>query len=377
MSEHRLGIIGLGLMGREIVSAISRWNHLTADVPRPVITGICSPHDSSHEWFRKALPDLLVDTTDYRELLDSPEIDIVYIAVPHNLHEEIYVAAAEAGKDILGEKPFGIDLVANRTIIDAIAEAGVFARCASQFAYYPPAVRLYEEVNAGMAGRILDMRAGFHHSSDLDFEKPINWKRKIATNGAYGVMGDLGFHIMYLPFRLGVRIRSVSAVLSNIVEQRPGPDGPQACETWDNATLLCGAVSAADDPLPLTLEMRRMAPGATNTWFIEISGTKRAYRYSTSEPRTLYFCEVDGREQAWSRLDMGYKSAVPAITGGIFEFGFSDAIQQMLAAFMLERDGRLGEVLGAARPEETTYSHRVMSAALEAHEQGATVRIGE
>jgi predicted dehydrogenase len=375
MSEHRLGIIGLGLMGREIVSAISRWNHLTAEVPRPVVTGICSPHDSSHEWFRSALPDLRVDTTDYRELLASPEVDIVYIAVPHNLHEEIYVAAAQAGKDILGEKPFGIDLHANHSILAAIEKAGVFARCASQFAYYPPAVRLYEEVREGMAGRILDVRAGFHHSSDLDFEKPINWKRKVATNGEYGVMGDLGFHIMYLPFRLGMEVRSVSAVLSNIVEQRPSPHGPQACETWDNATLLCEAESAEGDAFPLTLEMRRMAPGATNSWFLEVSGTKRAYRYSTSEPRTLSFCEVTGRQQAWSRLDMGYASALPAITGGIFEFGFPDAIQQMVAAFMLERDGRLGDVLGAARPAETERSHRVMTAALEAHAQRATVRV--
>ena len=67
MSGNRFGIIGLGLMGREFASAVARWSHLTVDAPRPVITGICSPHERSHEWFRAAIPTLEVDTTDYRE----------------------------------------------------------------------------------------------------------------------------------------------------------------------------------------------------------------------------------------------------------------------------------------------------------------------
>lgn len=136
---NRFGIIGLGLMGREFVSATSRWVHLTENAPRPVITAICSPHDASHEWFRAACPDLVVDTTDYKELLASDDVDAVYIAVPHHLHEEIYCAAVHAGKDVMGEKPFGIDLEANRRIRAEIdAHPDVFVRCASQFAYYPP-----------------------------------------------------------------------------------------------------------------------------------------------------------------------------------------------------------------------------------------------
>mgnify|MGYP006277040715 CR=1 FL=1 len=372
----RFGIIGLGAMDREFASAAARWSHLTMDVPQPVITGICSPHDSSHEWFRRALPELEVDTTDYRELLASDVVDAVYIAVPHHLHEEIYVAALEAGKDVMGEKPFGIDRAANDHILAAVdAHPDRFVRCASQFAYYPPVQRMVRELREGAAGRILEVRAGFHHSSDLDLSKPINWKRRIATNGAYGAMGDLGFHIMYLPFRLGWIPRTVSAVLSNIATARPGPGGdPEPCETWDNATLLCHTGSEGAE-FPMTLEMKRMMPGATNTWFLEVYGMERSYRYSTADPRSLFTCDNTGRRQAWARLDLGYESAVPAITGGIFEFGFPDAIQQMWAAFLLERAGGLGERLGTARPEETRLSHQVMTAALESQDAGTTVRL--
>jgi predicted dehydrogenase len=355
-------------MGREFASAAARWSHLSAEVPKPVITGICSPHESSHQWFRSAVPTITVDTIDYRELLASDSIDAVYIAVPHNLHEEIYTASIAAGKDVMGEKPFGIDREANRRINEAIAEhPEVFVRCASQFAFYPPVVRMIREIRDGSAGRLIEVRAGFHHSSDLDLSKPINWKRRTETNGAYGCMGDLGFHVMYVPFRLGWFPHSVSAVLSNIATERPGPDGaPTACETWDNATLLCEA-ECDGSRFPLIFETKRMMPGATNAWFLEVYGMKRSYRYSTADPRSLFFCDNVGRRQAWSRLDMGYEVEFSAITGDIFEFGFSDAIQQMWASFMLEREGDLGDRFATARPEELRRSHDIMTAALASH----------
>ncbi|MFW5884543.1 MAG: Gfo/Idh/MocA family protein [bacterium] len=337
MSGNRFGIIGLGLMGREFASAVARWAHLTADAPRPVITGICSPHERSHEWFRQAVPTIAVDTTDYRELLASDAVDAVYVAVPHHLHEQIYTAALAAGKDLMGEKPFGIDLDASRRIDKAIAgNRGRFVRGASQWPFYPPVARMIRELRDGAAGRLIEVRAGFHHASDLDLSKPINWKRRIAT-------------------------------------ERPGPDGsPEPCETWDNATLLCEAEHDGH-AFPLVFETKRMMPGATNSWFLEVYGMKRSYRYSTSEPRTLYTCENTGRTQAWSRLDLGYEGEFAAITGGIFEFGFPDAIQQMWASFMLERAGALGDRFATARPEELALSHRVMTAALRSHAERRAV----
>lgn len=68
---------------------------------------------------------------------------------------------------------------------------------------------------------MIEARFTIKHASDMDLSKPINWKRQLKTNGAYGCMGDLGIHTQHLPFRLGFRVDSVSAQLANLVPQRP------------------------------------------------------------------------------------------------------------------------------------------------------------
>ena len=74
-----------------------------------------------------------------------------------------------------------------------------------------------------------------------------------------------------------------------------------------------------------------------------------------------------GKEQSWSRLDLGYTPAVPATTGSIFEFGFSDSLLQMWAAFLLELDRGKPPVFGCFTPEETRVSHALLTAALESN----------
>ena len=126
----------------------------------------------------------------------------------------------------------------------------------------------------------------------------------------------------------------MSAQLANLVPQRPGPDGaPVPCETWDNAILLCEAENAAGDRFPMQMEMKRMAPGCTNTVEYEIYGLSMSARFTTDDPNAVRYTQAVGREQAWARLVVGQKTLYPVITGGIFEFGFSDSLLQMFAAY--------------------------------------------
>ena len=112
MRTVRFGVIGCGMMGREFASAAARWLHLPEMTVRPEIVAVCNRtlETPKVDWFRQHVPTLRQVTSDYRELLKNPEVEAVYIAVPHNLHEEFYIAAIEAGKHLMGEKPFGIDL---------------------------------------------------------------------------------------------------------------------------------------------------------------------------------------------------------------------------------------------------------------------------
>jgi predicted dehydrogenase len=375
----RFGLIGGGLMGREFASATARWMHLADIGTRPVLAGVCDTNADALEWFAERVPGLHIVTQNHRELLASPAIDAIYCAVPHHLHAPIYEETILAGKHLLGEKPFGIDRAANERVLAASrARPDVLVRCSSEFPFFPGALRVLRLIREQRLGRIIEARAGFLHSSDLDPRKPINWKRRVATCGAYGCMGDLGMHVLHIPLRAGWHIRNVRALLSKIVAERPGPDGALVpCETWDNALLACEAESAGQT-FPLLLETKRIAPGETNTWFIEVYGTERSVAFSTREPKTLRLLEyTPGEAQAWQEHSLGYESAYPAITGAIFEFGFGDALLQMWAAFCDEvahREEMRGP-LGCVTPEETAASHVLFTAALESQERQAAIKV--
>jgi predicted dehydrogenase len=364
-TRARIGIIGGGLMGREVASALGRWFVLENFPVRAELFAVCDLVEKQREWFRQ-IPTVKLITADYAELLASPDVDVVYVAVPHNLHEKIYLDVLKAGKDLLAEKPFGIDLNAARTVANAAKSSGRFVRCSSEFPFLPGAQRAYQLSRSGGLGKLLEIHSGFHHSSDLDPTKPANWKRQVKTCGEIGVMGDLGMHTVHIPFRLGWRPRFVYAQLQKIFHERPdGKGGMAPCDTWDNALLHTEVVLEGIE-VPLRFEMKRLAPGETNTWFIEVFGTEGGVKFSTKEPKTLWTFQR-GKEQAWNRSDLGFQTAFQTITGGIFEPGFPDCFMQMWAAFLAERVGKLGGMFGCVTPDEAVRSHELFEAALRSH----------
>lgn len=373
MADRRIGvgIIGGGLMGRELASAIGRWHHLQGSGVRPHLTAVCDTDPSVLCWYEQLTPTPRL-TLDAQELLDDPAVEVVYCAVPHHLHAELYLRILRAGKHLLGEKPFGIDREANHRIGQEIqAHPDLLVRCSSEMPFYPGAQRVFSWLTERRFGRVLEVRSAFLHSSDLDPDKPISWKRQVDTNGEYGCLGDLGMHALHLPLRMGWKPHNVRAVLSNVVTTRPdGSGGTAACDTWDNAVLLC---EAEDDGFgfPLRVETKRMAPGEKNTWSIEVDGTSGSIAYSTKHPKTLRWMDyVPGGEQPWQTLDLGAVSAYPTITGDIFETGFSDAILQMWAAFFDELEhgcAGMRQPFHCATPDEAAGTHDVFTAALRSH----------
>ena len=169
------------------------------------------------------------------------------------------------------------------------------------------------------------------------------------------MIGDLGLHAAHLPLRLG---RS---------HQRPGPaeqarvraarpDGKLTpCETWDNAIMACEGQYGGDS-FPLTISTKRIAPGHQSTWFVRVWGTALSAEFSTKSLKQVRYLPYEaGGEQAWRDFDVPFRSAYPTITGDIFEFGFTDVILQMWAAFCDElangRD-RMNQPFHCATPEE-------------------------
>ncbi|MSU50974.1 MAG: Gfo/Idh/MocA family oxidoreductase [Opitutus sp.] len=367
----RVGIIGGGLMGREAASALARWFTLLDFPVRAELTAVCELDRTRLDWF-KQVPTVRLLSQDHRAFLADPDIDVVYAAVPHHLHENIYLDVLRAGKDLFAEKPFGIDLGAARRVRDEAKRLGRFVRISSEFPFYPGVQRVFQLARSGALGRLLEVRAGFLHSSDLDPTKPINWKRQNKFCGEIGVMGDLGMHVAHVPLRLGWRPASIYAQLQKVIAQRPdGKGGTAACDTWDNA-ILHATTPIADYAIPMTLEMKRMAPTEMNTWYLEVLGTDRGARYSTKEPKTFWTYHR-GTEQIWEKTDLGFSTPFPTITGGIFDPGFPDILQQMWAAFIAERAGQLGDRFGCATPDEAVASHEWWQAALQSHRNQTVV----
>jgi len=289
----RFGVIGCGLMGREFASAAARWMHLTDTVARPEIIAVCDSNADAMAWFAENLPGLEQRSSDYRDLLANDRIDAIYCAVPHALHADIYVEIVRAGKHLLGEKPFGMDLAQNSRILEAVTNArNVLVRCSSEMPYFPGAQRVIDLVRSGAMGDLIEVECAFLHSSDLNPDKPINW-------------------------------------------------------------------------IPMVLKTWRIAPGESNTWSIRVLGMRQSAFFTTKNPRQWqWMAYTPGGEQAWRVEDLGYESVFPAITGGIFEFGFSDAILQMWAAFVDEVAGGDARGFRCATPQEAADHHAVFTAAL-------------
>jgi predicted dehydrogenase len=358
----RVAVIGAGLMGREVASAFGRWFALTDCAVRPELTAVCDVNPAALDWFRQ-VPTVRHFESDHRALLSRTDIDVVYVAVPHDRHEAIYMDVLRSGRDLFAEKPFGIDLAAARRIRDEAVRLGRFVRVSSEFPFLPGARRAFALAHSGALGRIIEVRAAFLHSSDLNPQKPVNWKRQSVHCGEAGVMNDLGLHVAHIPLRLGWKPLRVHAQLQKIYRQRPdGRGGMAPCDTWDNA-LLHATIEPSGEPVPMTLEMKRMAPGETNTWMFEALGTDHGVRYSTKEPKTLWTF-ARGDEQSWQRTDLGFEMEFRTITGSIFEPGFPDLLMQMWAAFLSERAGVLGGRFGCATPDEAVAQHELWAAAL-------------
>lgn len=377
--EIRFGIIGLGLMGKEFASAVSRWGDLNDMDVSPKIVAICDSNSRMFSWYQERFESITIATTDYRELLNSPDVEAIYCAVPHNLHQQFYIDIVHAGKHLLGEKPFGIDQAANDTILEAIHDyPQVFVACSSEFPFFPGAQRLLKFIHEKRFGKIIEVSAGLLHSSDLDPQKKINWKRMVEINGEYGCMGDLGMHPLHIPLRVGWMPRRVFASLNKIVHQRPDASGNLVpCKTWDNATLTC-EVEIPEQHFPMIIQTYRISPGDTNSWYLRIIGTDFSAEFTSKYPKTLRYLSYAGGEQAWQQVDLGYEAAYPTIHGGIFEFGFADGILQMWAAFcdeLAHGRGEMKQPFYCATPTETHQQHRILTAALESHRTNSSVAL--
>ncbi|QKJ20406.1 Gfo/Idh/MocA family protein [Microbacterium hominis] len=349
MTTLRVAMIGYGFMG----SAHSvgwrqapRMFALPAEAEMAVIVGrnADAVAEAAHTW------GWAESATDWREVIARPDIDIVDIVTPGDSHAEIAIAALEAGKHVLCEKPLANTVEEAEAMADAAARAaenGVKAMVGFTYRRVPAVTHMRNLIAEGVVGTVQQVRAAYRQDWLVDPEGPLTWRLKKETAGS-GALGDIGAHIIDMTqFVTGQTVDAVSGTIETIVTRRPilgervGLLGTATSEygdvTVDDAALFTGRLSGG---ALVSFEATRFATGRKNALSIEVSGDRGALRFDLEDLNTLQFYDrtEPGDRQGFTKIlvteaSHPYVSAWwPAGHMLGYEHGFSHQVVDLVAA---------------------------------------------
>jgi predicted dehydrogenase len=226
--------------------------------------------------------------TDWRQLLDDPEIDIIDICTPNDSHAEIAMAAARAGKAILCEKPLARNIREAEAMLRAVKKARVVNMVCHNYRRIP-AIALAKEMVAGgeLGNRILHFRAHYAQDWIVDPNFPLVWRLRSQSAGS-GALGDIFSHIVDLARFLVGEFREVCAVAETFIKKRPLRSGGQAMGkvSVDDAVTMIGQFH---NGALANLEATRFAPGRKNSLIFEINGNAGSLFFDLEEMNRLKF----------------------------------------------------------------------------------------
>ena len=229
------------------------------------------------------------DSDDWREAIQKPEIALVDIATPTDLHAEIAIAALKAGEHVLCEKPLAMT-VAEAGAIQAAAQAST-ARFAIAFNYrFVPAIQLARQIIAeGRLGRLYHFRARYLQDWLASPETPMSWRLDKGRAGS-GVLGDLGAHAIDLAHFLVGPMTEIVGQTATLVGERRWPNGKAGTVTVDDTASFLTRFQGGTLG---SFEVSRMATGSKNRNQIEIEGDRGALRFDLERLNELEFYSAD------------------------------------------------------------------------------------
>ncbi len=271
-----VGMLGYAFMGKAHTNAYKTLDYIYTPPPaHPRLVAIAGRDRTRVEaaarryGYEKAV-------TDWRDVVDDPEVQVFDNGAPNNLHAEPCIAAARAGKHILCEKPLARDAAEAKRMLEAVQAAGVTHMCAFNYRFVP-ALRLARDIiQAGRLGRIYHFRARYLQEWIADPTFGMVWRLDASEAGS-GVLGDLGTHIIDLARFLVGEPATVGGVTTTFIAERSTARGGTARVDVDDAfaatlTFENGAIG--------TLEASRFARGRKNHQVIEINGEKGSLAFN-------------------------------------------------------------------------------------------------
>ncbi len=313
----RIGMVGYAFMGAAHSHAW-RSAHRFFDLPLvPELTALAGRNPDAATAAAQRMGWLSVET-DWRRLVERDDIDLVDICTPGDTHAEIAVAALEAGKHVLCEKPLANSVDEARRMVaaaGAAAASGVVAMCGFTYRRTPALALFRQMVADGKVGTVRQVRAQYLQDWLSDENGPLTWRLDKAKAGS-GALGDIGAHIIdAAQFVIGQRITGVSALLETFVKERPlagelvglggrgdvGTEVPKGPVTVDDAALF----TARFDGGPIGIfEATRFALGRKNALRLEVNGSLGSLAFDFEDMNSLQF--YDGTdapgEQGFRRI---------------------------------------------------------------------------
>lgn len=212
---------------------------------------------------------------DYREVIARDDIDLVTVATPNAYHEAISIAALDAGKHVMCEKPLAMSYAGALRMGEVARRSGKKTSVNFRYRWVPSARYLHEMVEAGELGDIYQIFLNFFNASVQDPDRPMRWRQNKAESGS-GELGDLGSHMIDFAHWLVGPTRRVSARLTTFTRERPLEGGGRAAvEVDDAATCLVDYASGATG----VINASGVALGRGNHQRVEIYGTKGSAIY--------------------------------------------------------------------------------------------------
>jgi predicted dehydrogenase len=288
MAEIGIGMVGYAFMGKAHSNAFKKIAYITWPPPlTPRLVGIAGRDTAAVEEAAQRYG-YEYATDDWRRLVDDPSIGLFDNGGPNSLHAEPTIAAAEAGKHVVCEKPLGRDADESYAIWQAVAKTGVKHLCAFNYRFVP-AVRLAREmIDAGELGEIRHFRG--RYLQDWGDDPSLDTWRFDPDAAGSGALGDLMTHVVDLARFLNGEIDSVAGFAHTFIPGRRVDDAVEAAVSFAN-----GSVG--------TLEATRFAHGRRNAFQWEINGTKGSLAFDMERLNELEVFRADGdRARGFKRV---------------------------------------------------------------------------
>jgi myo-inositol 2-dehydrogenase/D-chiro-inositol 1-dehydrogenase len=304
MKELNIGLVGYGFMGRTHSNAFLKVGNFF-DVPyRPVLKTICARNTDRAQAFASKWGYQSVET-EWRRLVESPEIDLIDIASPNDTHAEIAVAAAKAGKMVMCEKPLGRNSWESKAMVKAVSDAGVANMVWYNYRRVPAVTLAKQLIDEGRLGKIFHYRAKFLQDWTISTELPQGgeglWRLDVNVAGS-GVTGDLLAHCIDTAIWLNGNIDEVAAMTETFIKSRKhNLTGKVEPVGIDDASAFLARFRNGS---LATFEATRYARGHKALYTLEINGERASIMWDLHDLHRLqYFDHGDeGRLRGWRSI---------------------------------------------------------------------------